>query len=166
LEIWYRVLYSHYCPKQLLRKAGHTMSKSLSVKVKVSSLITALEAALAERDKRFAALEAEEAKHEKAVEVYNLAVLKLIKAGKAEITEASKNSWADRHEKKKGKSAFSVNVLLPTASLPVEPQQPHGYSEHLYKREREEITQAIRVLKMTDQTEVSASTYRSVAEYL
>jgi len=142
------------------------MSKSLSVKVKVSSLISALEKALADREKRFVEREKEQEKFEKAQEAYNLAVLKLIKSGKAEITEASKNHWADRHDKKKGKTAFNVSVLLPKSSLPVEPESPDGYPEHQYKREKDEITQAIRVLKMTEQTEVSASTYKSVAEYL
>ncbi len=142
------------------------MSKSLSVKVKVSSLIKALETALAEREKRYATQEAEQAKYEKAVENYNLAVLKLIKSGKAEITEASKNHWADRHDKKKGKTAFNVSVLLPKSALPVEPESVCDYNEHTFKREKDEISQAIRVLKMTEQTEVSASTYKSVAEYL
>lgn len=142
------------------------MSKSLSVKVKVSSLIKALETALAEREKRYATQEKEQEKYEKAMETYNLAVLKLIKSGKAEITEATKNHWVERHEKKKGKSAFSVSVLLPTASLPVEPERVNDYAEHCYKREKDEISQAIRVLKMSEQTEVSASTYKSVAEYL
>ena len=142
------------------------MSKPISIKVKVSSLITALETALADREKRYATQEKEQEKYEKAMETYNLAVLKLIKSGKAEITEATKNTWADRHEKKKGKSAFSVSILLPTASLPVEPTSVHDYHEHEYKRDSENISQAIRVLKMSEQTEVSASTYKGVAEYL
>lgn len=139
---------------------------TIKVKVKVSVLITHLDKALAEREKRYATQEKEQEKYEKAMETYNLAVLKLIKSGKAEITEASKNHWADRHEKKKGKSAFSVSVLLPTASLPVMPEAVNDYHEHTYKAEREEITQAIRVLKLTDEQTVSASTYASVAKYL
>lgn len=139
---------------------------TIKVKVKVSVLITHLDKALAEREKRYATQEKEQDKYEKAMEAYNLAVLKLIKSGKAEITEASKNIWADRHEKKKGKSAFSVSVLLPTASLPVMPEAVNDYNEHTYKAEREEITQAIRVLKLTDEQTVSASTYASVAKYL
>lgn len=139
---------------------------TIKVKVKVSVLITHLDKALAEREKRYATQEKEQEKYEKAMEAYNLAVLKLIKSGKAEITEASKNIWADRHEKKKGKSAFSVSVLLPTASLPVMPEAVNNYNEHTYKAEREEITQAIRVLKLTDEQTVSASTYASVAKYL
>lgn len=139
---------------------------TMSVKVKVSTLITALDNALADREKRYATQEQEQAKYEKAVEAYNLAVLKLIKAGKGSIEEASRNEWYDRNNKTKGKVSFSVTVLLPTGAVPALPERPEAYREYDYKREREEITQAIRVLKMTEQEFVSASTYRSVAQYL
>jgi hypothetical protein len=142
------------------------MSKSLSVKVKVSALIKALEQARLEREKRFHAQELEEAKFEKATEAYNLAVLKLIKAGKGSIEEASRNHWYGRNDKHKGKVSFSVTVYLPTGALPNEPERPETYSEREYKRDVENISQAIRVLKMTDQESVNASTYKSVAEYL
>lgn len=142
------------------------MSKSLSVKVKVSSLIKALEQAKVEREKRFHTQELEEAKFEKATEAYNLSVLKLIKAGKGSIEDASRNHWYGRTSKDKGKVSFSVTVMLPVGSLPNEPQRPESYSEREYKRDMENISQAIRVLKMTDQSEVNASTYKSVAEYL
>ena len=142
------------------------MSKSLTVKVQVSSLITALEKSLAERKKRYETQEQEEAKYEKAVATYNLTVLKLIKAGKGSIEEVTRNHWHDRHSKVKGKSTFSVTVLLPTGSLPAEPEAVRDYHEHEYKRDSEAISQAIRMLKMTDQEYVNASSYKSVAEYL
>jgi len=139
---------------------------TVKVKVKVSVLISHLEQALAERQARFKNQEKEELAYEKAVEAYNLAVLKLIKAGKGEIEEASKNYWSNRDRKNKGKVSFSVSVLLPAGALPDEPERPNGYSEHEFKREKEEISQAIRVLKLTDEQLVSASTYNSVAKYL
>ncbi len=139
---------------------------TVKVKVKVSVLISHLEQALAERQARFKNQEKEELAYEKAVEAYNLAVLKLIKAGKGEIEEASKNYWSNRDRKNKGKVSFSVSVLLPAGALPDEPERPNGYSEHEFKREKEEISQAIRVLKLTDEQFVSASTYNSVAKYL
>ena len=142
------------------------MTKPISIKVKVSSLITALEKSLAERKKRYETQEQEEAKFEKATEAYNLSVLKLIKAGKGSIEEASRNTWHDRNNKNKGKVAFSVIVMLPAGALPNEPERPESYSEREYKRDSEAISQAIRVLKMSEQTEVSASTYKGVAEYL
>lgn len=139
---------------------------TVKVKVKVSVLISHLEQALAERQARFKNQEKEELAYEKAVEAYNLAVLKLIKAGKGEIEEASRNYWSNRDRKNKGKVSFSVSVLLPAGALPDEPERPNGYSEHEFKREKEEISQAIRVLKLTDEQFVSASTYNSVAKYL
>jgi len=142
------------------------MTKPISIKVKVSSLISALEKSLAERKKRYETQEQEEAKFEKATEAYNLSVLKLIKAGKGNIEEASRNHWHDRNNKNKGKVAFSVVVMLPAGALPNEPERPESYSEREYKRDSEAISQAIRVLKMSEQTEVSASTYKGVAEYL
>jgi hypothetical protein len=147
-------------------KGVPVMSKSLSVKVQVSMLISALEKSLAERKKRYETQELETAKYEKAVANYNLTVLKLIKAGKGTIEEVTRNHWQDRHSKVKGKSTFSVTVLLPTGTLPAEPEAVSDYHEHEYKRDYEAISQAIRVLKMTDQEYVNASTYKSVAEYL
>ena len=142
------------------------MSKSLSVKVQVSMLISALEKSLAERKKRYETQELEEVKFEKSVQAYNASVLKLIKAGKGEIEEASRNSWHRVTKNNKGKVAFSVVVMLPAGALPNEPERPEGYSEREYKRDHEAISQAVRVLKMTDQEYVNASTYKSVAEYL
>jgi len=142
------------------------MAKAISVKVKVSTLISALEKALADREKRYAEQEADEAKYEKATEAYKLAVLKAIKAGKGEIEEASRNHWYDRNLRKKGKTSFSVTVLLPNGAIPTEPEQPRGYSEHEYNRDKRDISQAIRVLKMTDQEYASANTYKSVDDYL
>jgi hypothetical protein len=51
---------------------------TVKVKVKVSVLISHLEKALAEREARYKNQEKEELAYEKAVEAYNLAVLKLI----------------------------------------------------------------------------------------
>jgi uncharacterized protein HemY len=139
---------------------------TVKVKVKVSTLISHLEKALAEREARYKNQEKEQAKYEKAVEAYNLAVLKLIKAGKGEVEEASRNHYYERHAKNKGKTSFSVTILLPVGSLPDEPERPDTYNDYEWKREREEITQAIRVLKLTEEQFVSASTYASVAKYL
>lgn len=139
---------------------------TVKVKVKVSVLISHLEKALAEREARFKNQEKEQLAYEKAVEAYNLAVLKLIKAGKGEIEDASKNHYYSRDRKNKGKVSFSVSVLLPSGALPDEPESPDRYNDYEFKREREEITQAIRVLKLTDEQFVSASTYNSVAKYL
>jgi hypothetical protein len=141
------------------------MSKSISVKVKVSTLISSLEKALVEREQRFANQEKEMANYEKAKEAYNLAILKLVKT-KGVITEASRNRWYSSNNSKSKTAEFQVTMELPKTALPTEPQCPETYADHRYERETTEIKQAIRVLKMTEQEYVNASTLKSVSEYL
>ena len=142
------------------------MSKSMSVKVKVSTLISSLEKALADRVSRWANQEKEHARYEKDKEAYNLAILKLIKS-KGVITEANPSyGWRGNRNSAKKSVEFSVTMELPTATVPKQPEEPRTYSEHQYERETNEIKQAIRVLSMTDQEYVNASTLKSVSEYL
>ena len=140
------------------------MSK-LSVKVKTSTLIEALEKALDQREKRWSNQEKAEADYEKAMEAYNLAILKLVKSGKGKITEASEGYYG-RHDKKSKVQDFSVTVEIPKNLVPKKPEQAETYREYEYKNETKEISSSIRVLKMTDQEYVSASTYKSVTQYL
>jgi hypothetical protein len=140
------------------------MSKSISVKVKVSTLISSLEKALVEREQRFANQEKEQARYEKEKEAYNLAILKLIKS-KGVVTDASRNRWYSSNTKK-NTVEFQVTMELPKVTLPKEPETPEAYADHRYERETTEIKQAIRVLKMTEQEYVNASTLKSVSEYL
>jgi hypothetical protein len=140
------------------------MSK-LAVKIKTSTLIEALEKALTQREKRWASQEKAQADYEKQVEAYNEAILKLVKSGKGKITDASEG-WTHRHDKKSKVQDFNVTVEIPKNIVPKKPEQPEMYREYEYKNETQEISSSIRVLKMTDQEYVSASTYKSVTQYL
>lgn len=142
------------------------MSKSLSVKVKTSTLIKALEEALDKREKRWANQEKEIARHKKEVEAYNASILKLVKAGKGTIHDISENKWATRNDKNSTTVSFSAEIKLPKSVMPVEPKEIDEMRESTYKMETDDISQALRILKMTDQEYVNASTYKSVAEYL
>ena len=141
------------------------MSK-LSVKVKTSTLIEALEKALDQREKRWANQEKAEADYEKAMEAYNLAILKLVKSGKGKITEATKSYQWRAHKNTSKTVEFSATIEFPKGVVPKEPEAVNEYREHEYKNETKEISSSIRVLKMTDQEYVSASTYKSVTQYL
>lgn len=139
------------------------MSK-LAVKIKTGVLIEALEQALAERKKRWANQEKEKTEHEKKVEAYNQAILKIVKSGKATLTSADEG-WASRGEKGSNKT-FNVTVEIPKKLVPIKPEEVETYPEYKYQNETQEISSSIRVLKMTDQEYVSASTYKSVTQYL
>lgn len=137
---------------------------TIKVKVKVSTLIKELEKALAEREDRYKNQDKAQEKHEKALEAHHAKVLKLIKAGKGTIAEVS--DYYDYSDKKKKVTRFSVVVTFPKGLVGEEPERPNTYHDYEYKRESEEIKQAIRVLKLTEEQYVSASTYASVAKYL
>lgn len=139
------------------------MSK-LAVKIKTGVLIEALEQALAERKKRWANQEKEKTEHEKKVEAYNQAILKIVKSGKATLTSADEG-WVSRGEKGSNKT-FNVTVEIPKKLVPIKPEEVETYPEYKYQNETQEISSSIRVLKMTDQEYVSASTYKSVTQYL
>jgi len=140
------------------------MSK-LSVKVKTSTLIEALQKALDLREKRWANQEKEKAEYEKEVEAYNATIVKLVKSGKGKITDAGE-SWANRHNKKAKTKEFNVTVEIPKNLVPEQPKEVTEYREYEYENETKEISSSIRILKMTDQEYVSASTYKSVTRYL
>jgi hypothetical protein len=140
------------------------MSK-LAVKIKTATLIKALETALTEREKRWANQEKAKADHEKEMEAYNQAILKLVKSGKGKITDASEG-YCYRHDKRSKVKDFNVTVEIPKNLVPKKPQEVTEYREYEYKNETQEISSSIRVLKMTDQEYVSASTYKSVTQYL
>ena len=140
------------------------MSK-LAVKIRTTTLIEALEKALAEREKRWANQEKVKAEYEKADEAYNEAILKLVKSGKGKITDASEG-YSFRHDKKSKVKDFNVTIEIPKTFVPKKPEQIVEYREYEYENEKKEISSSIRVLKMTEQEYVSASTYKSVTQYL
>lgn len=140
------------------------MSK-LAVKIKTTTLIKALEQALDQREKRWANQEKQEAEYEKQLEAYTQAIMKLVKSGKGKITDASEG-YAYRHNRKAKVMDFSVSVEIPKSLVPKKPEQAETYREYDYKNETDEISSSIRVLKMTEQEYVSASTYKSVTKYL
>jgi len=140
------------------------MSKTLQVKVKVSVLLSALNKALDERAKRFANNDKVEAEYDKAVEAYNANLLKLVKAGKGKVTEATASRW--RPNQKDKVVTIQATFEFPKSAIGNEPDSPELYKEWEWKRDREVLEQAIRVLEMTDQEYVSATTLKSVAEYL
>jgi hypothetical protein len=56
---------------------------------------------------------------------------------------------------------------LSQSDLPVEPQRDfEQIHKHTYNEQKEEMSNAIRILKMTDEEVVNTSTYNAVARYL
>ena len=144
-------------------------NSTISVKVKVSVLLTALRKALAEREERFATNDKKEADHKKAYDKWKAdfekAVIASVKNGKAKpvnvtIVGYHRNTVPDTHE------VVELTVSFPKALLAQQPESPETYREWEYKNDKEALENAIRVLEMSDQEVVSTSTYHSVVKYL
>jgi hypothetical protein len=58
-------------------------------------------------------------------------------------------------------------VVANENEFPAEPEKEYEViHQHTYREQKEEITNAIRILKMTDEEVVNTSTYNAVARYL
>ena len=142
---------------------GNTMSrgKAINVKIATTKVIKALETKLAEIKKDFASQETNEAKYEKARKAWAKEVAKL---AVAQIAKADNFSANKRYD-----GTINIDFYLPANSmeLPDEPQKDYvQINEWQYREQVEEIENAIRILKMTDEEVVSTSTYNAIARYL
>lgn len=135
--------------------------KAISVKIATGKVIKALESALAKLESDYKAQADNEAKFKKAQEKHNKDVAKLALAHIAKATDLSAT--------KRWNGTINVDFNLPAGviTIPDEPQRDFvTMGRHEYEQNKEEISNAIRILKMTDEEVVSTSTYQAVARYL
>ena len=136
-------------------------SKAINVKIATAKVIKALETKLAQLKKDKANYKDNEAKYKKAMEKYQKEV------GKLALAQISKAVNLRTHVRYNG--VVNIDFDLPAGSieLPDEPQREYEViHDHNYREMVEEIENAIRILKMTDEETVSTSTYNSIAKYL
>ena len=135
--------------------------KAINVKIATTKVIKALETKLAQIQKDKANQATNEEKFSKAQEKYNKEVAKLALAQIAKATDLCANVRYN------GTINVDFNLPAGTITLPNEPKRDfESYHEWQYKEMIEEIENAIRILKMTDEEVVSTSTYNAIARYL
>ena len=136
--------------------------KAISVKIATPKVIKALETKLAELNKNYESQEANEAKYQKAYEKYKKEVTKFAvdRIAKAENLRTNYRSWNNSLN-------VDFDLTVTESELPKQPERDfEQMSLHSYKDMKEEIENAIRILKMTDEEVVNTSTYNAVARYL
>lgn len=137
--------------------------KAISVKIATIKVIKALETRLAELETNWANQETNEAKFKKAQDKYNkeLIAYAIANIKKAENLRTNFRSW-------NGTLNIDFDLTgLSDSDLPKSPEREfEQMSIHTYREMKEEITNAIRILKMTDEEVVNTSTYNAVARYL
>lgn len=136
--------------------------KAISVKIPTQRVITALEQSLAKLELDYTTQEANEAKYQETYEGYKK---QLIDYAIANFTNAENFRTNYRSWNNVLNIDFDLTVL--EKDLPVCPEKDFiTMSQYEYKEKREEISNAIRILKMTDEEVVNTSTYNAVARYL
>jgi inorganic triphosphatase YgiF len=137
--------------------------KAISVKIPTKRVIAGLEASLAKLEANYATQEASEAKYEKAMEKWRkeLQEFAIANIKKAENFRTNYRSYNNRLN-------IDYDIIVANGKeLPTEPEREYELlRQHEYREQKEEMMNAIRILKMTDEETVSTSTYQAVARYL
>jgi hypothetical protein len=150
------------------------MARSISVKIPVSSLIQMIEEKVAEIDKAIESYPADLAKYEKESEAYKKKVAKFISEYLASnsnkvgydyesVIRISNNHYGTRFE-----LTFDPENIgdFPTRPEPPQKPNPTQYFGRDYTNRKELLEKNLKILRMTSQEEVSASTYGAVMEIL
>ena len=138
------------------------MSRAITVKVATPKVIKALETKLETIKKDYASQEANEAKYLKAYKAWQKELIDYAVANikKAENFRTSHRSWNNMLN-------IDFDVAVSEKDLPTEPTRDfEQMNSHTYKEIVEEITNALSILRMTDEETVNASTMKSIAKYL
>ena len=135
--------------------------KAISVKIATTKVIKDLESKLAQIQKDKANQATNEEKYQKAHEKWSKDVAKLA------LTAINKAENLSANLRYNGMINVDFNLPKGAIELPAEPTKDFDtYHEWQYKEMVDEIENAIRILKMTDEEVVSTSTYNAIARYL
>ena len=138
------------------------MTRAITVKVATTKVIKALETRLATLEKDYATQGANEAKYAKAVEAWRKEIGKwaIANFSKSENLRVNYRSWNKTLN-------VDFDIITEETSFPTEPEKDFEViHQHSYRESKNELENAIRILKMTDEETVSTSTYNAVAQYL
>lgn len=133
------------------------MARGVSVKVSTTKVIKALEDKLEAGTKAIANNEKKRKDHEKLQKAWSKEVAELI------FKNISKGE-VNAHENWRNEVNLTVTLPANTIKLPEQPQME--LESELARYEVQEIENAIRILKMTDEETVNASTFNKLAQYL
>ena len=138
------------------------MSRGITVKLPTHKVVTALEAKLVAIKKDYANQETYEAKYQKAYAAWQkeLTDFAIANVKKATNFRTNYRAW-------NGQLNIDYDVIVDEKDLPVCPERAwENMSSHTYKETVEEISNALSILRMTDEPTVNASTMKQIAKYL
>ena len=137
-------------------------SKPISVKIATAKVIKALETKLAQLQADYTKQDENEAKYQKSLEKWRKDIGKWAIANftKAENLRTNYRQWNKTLN-------VDFDIIVDEKDFPKEPEKDYEQiHQHTYREMKDEMENAIRILKMTDEETVSASTYNAIARYL
>jgi hypothetical protein len=136
--------------------------KAIAVKIPTQRVIDALTQSLNKLELDYASQEAKEAQYQLAYKAWQteLATYAIAHFAKAENIRTNYRSWNKTLN-------VDFDIIGSDSNFPAEPEKDfESIHKHSYNEQKEEISNAIRILKMTDEEVVSTSTYQAVSRYL
>ena len=137
-------------------------SKPISVKIATSKVISALETKLAQLQADYTKQDENEAKYKEAHQNWQkeIGAWAIAKFSKAENIRTNYRQWNRTLN-------VDFDLITDEKDFPKEPEREfEQIHSHTYREQKEEMENAIRILKMTDEETVSTSTYNAIARYL
>jgi hypothetical protein len=136
--------------------------KAIQVKIATTKVIKALETKLAQLNADYAKQDENEAKFNKKMEAWKKEIGKwaIGQFSKAENLRTNYRSWNKTLN-------VDFDLTVNESDFPKEPEKDYEtIHQHTYREMKEEMENAIRILKMTDEETVNTSTYNAIARYL
>jgi hypothetical protein len=144
------------------RETQMARGKAIQVKIPTAKVIKALETRLAKLEADYTKQDENEAKFQKKLEAWKKDI------GKWAIANFSKAQDLRTNYRQWNKTLnVDFDIVVSEKDFPAEPVKDYEQiHQHSYREMKDEMENAIRILKMTDEETVSASTYNAIARYL
>ena len=144
------------------RETQMARGKAIQVKIPTAKVIKALETRLAKLEADYTKQDENEAKFQKKLEAWKKDI------GKWAIANFSKAQDLRTNYRQWNKTLnVDFDIIVSEKDFPAEPVKDYEQiHQHSYREMKDEMENAIRILKMTDEETVSASTYNAIARYL
>ena len=144
------------------RETQMARGKAIQVKIPTAKVIKALETRLAKLEADYTKQDENEAKFQKKLEAWKKEI------GKWAIANFSKAQDLRTNYRQWNKTLnVDFDIIVSEKDFPAEPVKDYEQiHQHSYREMKDEMENAIRILKMTDEETVSASTYNAIARYL
>jgi hypothetical protein len=136
--------------------------RTINVKIPTQKVIKALENKLEVIKTEYKMQDELEAKYQESMDKWRKEVIKFAmdNVAKAENLRTNYRGWA-------GTLNVDFDLSVKESEFPKEPERTYEViHHHTYKDTVDEIENALRILKLTDEEVVSTSTYNSIAQYL